>query len=335
MDLVALGIIKMNNQNNLEKSLDLNIDKERILSLTFEEKLQYLSNLTLFYPKLNQILEQVEECQSSAQMLKRPLCMRITGVPGSGKTKISEIHKNKYPDYSTADGDEKSVLYSRIPCPAYIGGLASKILNDLGDPFYFKHSSISIATQRLYALLKACKVKIIFLDEMQHLVDRNSQKLLRDSSDWFKELIDETGIPVIFLGCPDSNKIFLENDQLANRVRIVENINPFKHDEEAFKVILHLFDKRIPLKESSDLAVPDLRRRIYVATKGLMKPMHDLIIHSTIYALQSKSTRITLDMLSKAYDKLFYDHLKDNPFESDDLKIQEQIQQIQRTNRVS
>lgn len=149
-------------------------DKEKILSLSYHEKLRYMDELKIYYPKMNQILQLIEECHHSKETSERPLCMRIVGPSGSGKTTIVSIHQRKYPQIDTPTGTEKAVLYSRIPCPAYIGGLASKLLYDLGDPFYSKSAKITLHTQRLYNLLKACKVKIIFLDEVQHLVDRNS-----------------------------------------------------------------------------------------------------------------------------------------------------------------
>lgn len=295
-------------QNNLELP-----DKEKIIVLTPNEKLKYMDELRIHYPKMNQILKKVEECHNSTTIAERPLCMRVSGPSGSGKTTIVSIYKKKYPEVNTSTGSEIPVLYSRIPCPAYIGGLASKLLHDLGDPFYAKSTRITLQTQRLYNLLKACKVKIIFLDEVQHLVDRNSHKLLRDSSDWFKELIDETKIPVVFLGMPDSNKIFIENEQLLNRVRLEENIEPFNYDD-TFRKFLYLFDLSLPLVELSGLADIEISKRIFLSTKGVMKNIRDLIIEGASIAISYSSNHITIPMFAKAHDKILY-HITDcNPF---------------------
>ncbi len=288
-------------------------DKEKILALTYNEKIRYIDQLRISYPKMNQILQKIEECHHSTETFERPLCMRINGPSGSGKTTLVNIHQKKYPDINTDAGIEKPTLYSRIPCPAYIGGLATKLLNDLGDPFYNRPGKITLHTQRLYKLLKACKVKIIFLDEVQHLVDRNSQKLLRDSSDWFKELIDETGIPVVFLGMSDSNKIFIENEQLANRVRLVENTAPFEFDD-TFKKFLYLFDLSLPLEELSGLADSDISKRIHISTGGLIKNISDLLIESTSIALQNSARKISIPILAKAWNKILYNFLESNPF---------------------
>lgn len=302
------------NNSIIDRQVNIKLpDKEKLCSLTFEAKLKYMDELRIYYPKLNQILNLIEECHQSSNFFERPLCMRISGPSGSGKTTIIKIHHKRYPDINTPAGIEKPVLYSRIPCPAYIGGLASKLLYDLGDPFYLKSGKIILNTQRLYKLLKACKVKIIFLDEVQHLVDRNSQKLLRDSSDWFKELIDETSIPIVFLGMPDSNKIFIENEQLSNRVRLVENLQPFAYDD-IYRKFLYLYDLSLPLRDLSDFADPNTSKRLFIASKGLLKNIHDLILESTNIAIRNNSTRITMPMLATAYEKVLYNTLETNPF---------------------
>jgi hypothetical protein len=298
------------NQNNIKLP-----DKEKILSLSYNEKMKYIDGLRIYYPRMNQVLQLVDECHHSTKTSERPLCLRISGPSGSGKTTIVKIHSRKYPDIDTSTGTEKPVIYSRIPCPAYIGGLASKLLHDLGDPFYNKSAKITLHTQRLYALLKACNVRIIFLDEVQHLVDRNSQKLLRDSSDWFKELIDETGIPIVFLGMPDSNRIFIENEQLSNRVRLVEEISPFEYDE-TFRKFLYLFDLSLPIKESSCLADSDISKRIFISTKGLIKHVRDLIVESSTIAIQNNSNRISIPMLAQAFNKILHNQYETNPFSS-------------------
>lgn len=322
--------------NNQYINSDKNIDKGKILCLNYNEKMEYYDNLTAYYPKLIEIIKKVTECQNSSSIYNKPNCMRISGPSGSGKSRIAEIFQKKYPPIETAEGIEKKVLYVELPCPAYVGSLPSTFLYSLGDPFYAKHDRITLTTQRLYDMLKACNVKLIFIDEVQHLVDRNSQKLLRDSSDWFKVLIDKTRIPIIFLGMPDSSKIFTENEQLANRVRLVEETTPFNYNDD-FRKILYFFDTLAPLKELSGLAEPDLSKRIYLATEGLIKHIHDLLTESASIALKNNATRITMPMLSNAFAKLFYNKLESNPFSPklDNCEVQEQIQNNQISYQIS
>ncbi len=288
-------------------------DKTKILSLSPSEKIKYTDSIRISYPKLQEMLSLVADCHNSTRTQTRPTCMRVSGASGTGKSNIYELYSKKYPIVNDINGTIKPVLYSRIPCPAYIGGLPPQLLYNLGDPFYNKKITTTLQTKRLYILLKACKVEIIFLDEVQHLVDRNSHKLLRDSSDWFKELIDETGIPIIFLGIPDSDKIFIENDQLSKRVRIAETTKEFDNDD-TFRKFLYLYDMALPLEEPSSLADNDMCCRIYNSTKGNVKNIHDLIVESVSIAIANNATRITMPMFAMAHNKILYNQSVKNPF---------------------
>lgn len=288
-------------------------DKSRILSLSSLEKIKYADGIRIAYPKLQEMLSLIDECHNSTKTQVRPTCMRVSGESGTGKSILYEIYSKKFPVKYDIAGTIKPVLISKIPCPAYIGGLPPQLLYDLGDPFYSKSSKIVLQTKRLYNLLKECKVEIIFLDEVQHLVDRNSQKLLRDSSDWFKELIDETGIPIIFLGMPDSDKIFIENEQLNKRVRYVKRTKEFDNDD-TFRKFLYLYDMALPLEESSSLAESDMSCRLYNSTKGNIKNIHDLLKECVSIAIENNATRISMPMFAKAHNKILYSESVKNPF---------------------
>lgn len=287
--------------------------KSKILSLSSLDKIKYTDSIRISYPKLQEMLSLVTDCHNSTKTQARPTCMRVCGASGTGKSNLYELYSKKYPVINDITGTIKPVLYSRIPCPAYIGGLPPQLLYDLGDPFYSKTRTTTLQTKRLYNLLKECKVEIIFLDEVQHLVDRNSHKLLRDSSDWFKDLIDETGIPIIFLGIPDSDKIFIENEQLSNRVRYVQTTKEFDNDD-TFRKFLYLYDMALPLEESSSLADSDMCCRLYNSTKGNVKNIHDLLVESVSIAIANNATRITMPIFAKAHNRILYYQSIKNPF---------------------
>ena len=113
------------------------------------------------------MLSLVDKCHKSTKAQARPTCMRVSRLSGTGKSNLYELYSKKYPVINDINGTIKPILYSRIPCPAYIGGLHPQLLYDLGDPLYNKSRTISLQTKRLYNLLKTCKVELIFFDEVQ------------------------------------------------------------------------------------------------------------------------------------------------------------------------
>lgn len=284
----------------------LKIDKEALINLSLVEKLKYIDGIIIQTSKAQSVFKKIEECHNSIKYLSKPQCMTIMGKSGIGKTTFSETYLKRYPEKVLPEYTQKPVFYSIIPCPAYIGSLPNSMLQNLGDPFYSKGRNIFTQTQRLYHFLKVCKVEIIFIDEVQHLVDRNSQKLLRDSSDWFKELIDEVRIPIIFMGMPDSKRIFIENEQLGTRVRYKEELSPFEYDI-SFRKFLHLYDNQLPFKNLSNLGSTELSKKIHIATSGIMRNIKDLVLEASNISLQLNLNQISVSALAEAFDRVLYD----------------------------
>ena len=302
---------------NLDYAKDLELDqikKHKILKLSYTEKLDFIDKLIIKYPKMNEILSKIDECKNSVEHSREPECIFLSGRPRSGKTIIMEHYMKQYPDTETDTVTIKPILYCRVPCPAYTGALLSALIQAIGDPFYAKQQSTTVKRQRLENFLKKCKVQMIMLDEFQHLVDGNRQRVLMDSSDCFKLIISELRIPVLFVGLPHSEKVFIENDQLGDRVNNRYSIEPFAFNDKAFRIILHQFDLSIPLSNLSGLAQPGTWERIYIATQGVMGYIKILLKESTKIALDSNIEYISDEVLFKAYNNKLYHHSSYNPF---------------------
>lgn len=289
-------------------------NKNNILRLSKNEKLKYLDDLTVSYPLMKDIIKVMEECKNSISYSSQPECLSLVGPPRVGKTKIIETFMKKYPDELTEEGTNKTILYCEVPCPATINGLVSSLLQALGDPFYNKSGRIIHKSFRLEGLLCKCNVKMIILDEVQHLIDSNRKKLIIDSSDWFKILIAKTKIPVVFVGLDYSVQIFTENKQLGSRVLNRFALNPFKYSDKSFRIILHYFDKSLPLKAESNLAQQDIWEYIYIATKGYLGYLKILLKESTKIALENNYSNINMSILAKAFDNKLTHIIEENPF---------------------
>lgn len=304
--------------NNIDVKLKehsvIEIQKDKILKLTKYEKLKYIDNLVIEYPKMTKILSAIEECKNSTFYSKQPECLSLTGPPRCGKTTIIETFIKKYPDNLTEEGTVKPILYCEVPCPATINGLVSTLLLALGDPFYNRKSTIIDKTFRLEKLLKKCRVQLIILDEVQHLIDSNRKKLIHDSSDWFKNLIAKTKIPVVFVGLEYSLQVFEENKQLGSRVLNRFSIKPFDFSDKTFKIILHFFDQALPLIDPSDLSKDNIWQQIYIATHGYLGYVKVLLKEATKIAIEENYNKLTLPILAKAYENKLKHIFDINPF---------------------
>lgn len=293
-----MPITSVNPQN---LSYQNKINKSNLLKMSNLEKIKYVDRMIITYNLMDKILAKIEECQSSILYSEQPECLSLIGPTRSGKTTIISQHKKKYPDIIEQDITIKQILYCVTPCPADIGGLVSKLLESIGDPFYIKGTR-NQKTARLANFIKECKVKLIILDEVQHLVDRERQTLIKESADWFKTLIIETNVPVVFVGLPDSRKIFYENSQLSSRVLNRFEINDFDPNDKTFRAILHYFDSYLPLKSYSGLSEPNIWERIHIATHGRFGYIKILIKECAKIAIEKNFQRISLDVLSEAFE---------------------------------
>lgn len=105
--------------------------------------------------------------------------------------------------------------------------------------------------------MKDCGVSLVFLDEFQHFIDRDSAKVLKTVSDWLKDLILDTKVPMVLIGLPEAETVFQFNPQLSRRFANRHNLSPFEWSADAgkeFRTFLHAVESQLPLLEPSDLA---------------------------------------------------------------------------------
>ena len=278
------------------------------MQATNEQRLVEIGKLRIKYPELEEIKRILRDCQIRAHRRREPSCALITGHQGVGKTTLYEYYAADYPRVETENGTLVPCLTASIPVPATVKGLVTALLEALGDPDPGKGNIVS-QTMRLRTLLEACETKIIFLDEFQHIIDRDSERVLRTTADWLKNLVNSTKIPVILLGMPNCTRILDANPQLRRRFSIRKSIEPFVWSrqengktEYPMRKLLKVIETKLPLEKASNLADPDTAKRIYCASGGVIDSIMKLIRGAAEFAIETGTEKITLDLLARAYD---------------------------------
>ena len=125
-------------------------------------------------------------------------------------------------------------------------------------------------------------MELLILDEFQHFQDRDSHKVLRTVSDWLKLLMDETGIPIVLVGCLTHIQ-FLDadgNEQLQRRFGGRIELEAFRYntskERQDFRRFLNVIDEKLPLAEKSDLADPSIALCIFEATNGVIGTCYEI-----------------------------------------------------------
>ncbi len=293
-----------------------------------KERCQLVESIFVMHPRLSMIVEQVEHAHFYSRIAAEPECLFIGGPPGAGKTTLLEHYKLQFPSVDHADRTEIPVLCARVPSKATDKNLATTLLLALGDPVAERGSAFN-QTTRLKHFINACGVQLIILDEFQHFVDKDSWKILKNVSDWLKNLIDETGIPIVLIGMPYAVEILDApgNEQLQRRFAVRVELGPFgwtTGDERGeFRAFLKAVDNQLPFDDCSHLSDPVTAFRFYCATNGRVGRVMKVLRRSAELAIDQGLNQLTLDILADAYDdRLRADHPeKENPFRLDKSKL--------------
>lgn len=304
--------------------------------MTAEEKKLRVEQLYIKIPRYEAVKKKIEHCRIHSKISSEPVNMLITGGAGAGKTTLIKSYVSQYPRYDKEDRTIVPVLCASIPAPATVKGLATMLLAKLGDPFA-ESGSVSVKTLRLCRLVKECRTELNILDEFQHFIDRDSEKILRTVSDWLKEFLNETGIPTILIGLPYSDEILDANEQLERRFLLRESLASFGWEDrrpekkgecplqDEFRTFLKMVEGLLPLRENSNLSDWETAYRLYCASNGIIYFAMLVIRGAAILAIEQGRDSIDLELLAQAYPKrlLEADKNRMHPFETDirDLKI--------------
>jgi hypothetical protein len=286
------------------------------------EKVRLIENIVIQSPGFKNIITRINECHERSKYTSEPRCLFITGETGYGKTTIGKFYTKDYPRVVNDDGAIIPVLRSTISSPATIKSMGTWLLRDLGDPMPDRGTTTSI-TMRLCKLIKECRVELLILDEFQHLIDKDTEKVIKSSADWLKNILNDTGVPMVLMGMPWSVDILSANDQLQRRFSAKMELKAFGWSTEAeqkeFKTFLILLENGLPLPKPSNLYSGQMPFRLFCATRGILSNIKNLISKTAEKAIEKGFENITMDLLALAYDEELALNVvgNTNPFRTD------------------
>jgi thymidine kinase len=294
-------------------------------------RLSALKEIVVSHTRFNQLYDMIRD----SHLLHEGVV--ILGDTGAGKTTLFKAYEAKFPRERKVKFINKfEIKYDSIPVlrveldsNSSPLNVASKMLEVLGDPFYSKGTEKQL-TARLKKSIVDAEVELIIIDELQHLVDTDTQRVIRKASDWVKQLLNDLNLPIVFGGIEeDATKIFAHNKQLDERFPHKESFSGFKFSNEKeikeFRVFLKTIDVQLPFPERSNLYDPYLVTKIYYATLGIPRTLFHLLHHSSKIALKSGKDKLEELHLEEGFKLLTYETRPRviNPFDGKvfDLKV--------------
>jgi energy-coupling factor transporter ATP-binding protein EcfA2 len=282
-----------------------NENREKYAEMDINQKKELIKKLRIIHPRFKKAMELIKRCHDSTSISADPQCMLITGPSGSGKSTILECYirfhdKLIYEPTRT----KKVILWAEVPSPTRITTLLETMLEQLGDPFPTR-GTIGNKNHRLVNLIKDCGVELIMLDEFQHFVNTENEKVNYEVADCFKSLINRTKVPVVLFGLEKAGIVLESNKQLKRRFSMRYLLSPFGYEDEnrikEFRLLMRQMDTLLPFVNLAGLDNPDFADRIMAATGGIMNSIMKLIREAALIALEQGKDKIEITDLAKAY----------------------------------
>lgn len=295
-----------------------------------KRRVEHVKKIIVHHPHYQQVLEELEMRFELGEDSVSPDCLYLYGPTGAGKSTVTSEFTKMYPREEvvtdTREYTRIPVLHVKVPPKATPRSLASKILFDMGDPNHFRGTETEL-TSRVHHLVEKCDIKMIVLDEFQHLIDSDTHYVLVTASNWVKTFTEEIKIPVVLCGMPESMRIFINNPQLDRRFTNKIELSPFRYGTAAeittFRKFLREVEKQLPFAKHSNLSDVAIADRIYYTSLGIPFYVMQLLIEATTYAVNAGCDSIELRHLNQAFKKIKQTArpFTMNPFEAEDFEL--------------
>lgn len=163
-------------------------------------------------------------------------------------------------------------VYCRLPPQSSGKDIYGAILGGMMQRANPRENTNSIR-DRLFRAIQQLGIKVIVIDEVNHLIERGAKLAPREAADHLKTIIDETGVSVLAIGLPRFQRIIDENEQLRDRASATTLLKPYDWQVDAERdAFTATIDTVLYKLEQSGISVAidfeDIVRRLYGASGG-------------------------------------------------------------------
>jgi hypothetical protein len=287
-----------------------------------------------------------EQFQAAEAMIDRgmrfhgvkPLGMLIIGETGAGKTHFAEKKMEELNKTAVDKGDYTTMPVVKVDAPkqSTISNIIQRLLFELGD---IKPNAGTLIDKehRLKALLKELGVQLVIVDEIHDFLPKTPNGKSSTALSWLKGIMDDTLIPMLFMGTERASLIKVLDKELASRIRYSITLTQVPYgtaDEDKFDFadMATAFAENLPkpLKAFNFVTFIDdapvysninLLDRLYVATKGVPRGLCDFILEVNVEMEDNPNFSPNLEALSVVYARLsaMNEYIEYNPFTPEKL----------------
>lgn len=296
---------------------------EELFALSVEKQVDHVVSIRVPHAKFASMTEACEAKFRLSGKVDRLDGLFIVGPSRCGKTTLAAEFAARYPPRisRTRDNVIPVLIVTTPPYPTAMS-LMEQFLYALGDPHWYRGSR-QRKRNRLVDLLLKCRVEIVFLDEIQHLVDMTGDLTEAHATIFLQQLVQEVNIAFVFLGLERAVDIFRGSSPLRNRFESPLYFSQYdwknEEDRKNWMDYLKSFTSLLPFREMPPFDSNErLAKKMWYAAFGLSGLNAKLLTKCTeIVAVKADQNGVlTMDILSEAFRRTAWEEVTnlENPF---------------------
>lgn len=261
----------------------------------------------ILYTDFKEALDISDRLYQLASHLTTPQGALISGPPGSAKTTVANYFIRSLP-HSTLFDKNFGVLLIRLRANPSPGLIVSLLLHAVQYPFtQVRQGRVYSMRDIAFDALKQKGTKLIFVDQAHCLTNqtrpRRSEQIETAASDILTELMDATGMALVFLADQSFSGLEAVDKALADRISVRHQMRHFSNDAW-WLAFLKSFSESFKDIGLTVLCQPEIAKRTYTATNGNLRSFRRLITEATLVAVDAGATALTEKHLALAYERI-------------------------------
>ncbi len=286
-----------------------------------QERIALIYRIRVWYPRMKAIYDEIARAYEVNSVTPDPECVALLGRFRTGKTTIIDSFWQQHPRVVGEETTHVPILKAVVPAKASMNNMLTCLLASLGDPLAGR-GSMGIKIHRLQRFIVDCGVRMVILDEANHFVDRDSERVLHDVSNTMKNLAKTYNVACVLVGLPYTEEVLKVNEQFGSLFGDPQILEPFQWNEKdpktvtEFRMFLHQVEQQLPLESRSCLAAKEMAWRCFVATHGKVGYVMRLIRRAAEEAVRRDEPGLSRELLHEAFNRTLAGRRRrlENPF---------------------
>jgi hypothetical protein len=280
-----------------------------------------LSEVIVPHPAFENVLQYVLNAIEIGNQVGVFTGVRVTAPSGAGKTLLMS-HLADILRQGISDSSSVPLISASLKEEPSVSQLQTGLLNNFS---YAMASSMqrdrgrannNDVNQILVSAIRHQGVKVIVLDEFQHVYHTSGTKVFTPIIDWLKRLINATGVPVVLLGTEMMDNLGTIDPQLTSRIPVAVKLAHFRLGPEWLGFLKGLADTCKATDLTSLYKNKEWAGAIFRVTSGSPRLLKLLLVQAILLAVEREELNLSAGILRQAYSLQTGASDEENPFAS-------------------